>query len=293
MIEKREIQESTPDRNLRKFDKGMTKERTDTLLVYGRISVHPGMVEHVPSGGSVHVRMVDPLIRRAYVFKLLRNVNLPCDYEIRGSDIIIASRYDDIVKTPFYVEAFYIPGDKSYKQRASVPGGEAWGSAGKMSLMLPGAQADIQVSFFWTKKMLKGSMKNANGVYASFWLDVADNFRKFTTKINNLTIEIKTTIGSSVEDVVVIARKKLDNVDVNNLPLDIYILKCDLVHEAAEDLIKGTAFFEANLELFSENGEPLERRLEGYRASRFVQINGRVKSLRLILNSLVIKNGKI
>jgi len=258
--------------------KSLTPSQKRKVLVKGQITVHEKLKQFIEPGGMMHIRAVDPSIKRAFIFKLYKNVKFPLKYRITGEDIVNLSRYNDVFSTNFYVEVFYIPKGKDYKYRPHCPGGESWGKAGKLYLLKPGDTANVIINSFWTPELLKGTLKKPKKAISSMWVDVKDDLKDLVTKKNRLTILIKTTDQDNQE--IILAKKELKDIKVDDLPIPIHFYRVDFGKDARKMLLspKIKGFFSARLDLYNKRYYLL-----GTRASKKVKISVRVQSLRMII----------
>ena len=254
-------------------EKQLTSSQKRRVLVKGQITVHEKLKQFIKPGGMMHIRAVDPSMKRAFIFKLYENVKLPLKYKITGKDVVNLSRYNDVFSTNFYIEVFYMPPGMNYGDRPNCPGGEAWGKAGKLYLLKPGDTANVVINSFWTPELLKGTLKKPKNAISSMWIDVKDDLKDLVTKKNKLTILIKTTDQDNQE--IILAKKELKDIKVDDLPIPIHFYKGDFRRGLLDKYDKG--FYKAILKLDNKN------LLIGTRASQKVQISTRVQSLRLII----------
>ena len=259
-------------------EKQLTSSQKRRVLVKGQITVHEKLKQFIKPGGMMHIRAVDPSMKRAFIFKLYENVKLPLKYKITGKDVVNLSRYNDVFSTNFYIEVFYMPPGMNYGDRPNCPGGEAWGKAGKLYLLKPGDTANVVINSFWTPELLKGTLKKPKNAISSMWIDVKDDLKDLVTKKNKLTILIKTTDQDNQE--IILAKKELKDIKVDDLPIPVHFYKGDFEDKTLANCRKG--FFEIYLELYDKKGKQLDFSLVGGRASKKIQIGLGVQSLRLI-----------
>lgn len=276
-------------RNVRLYQNNLTKKMRNRLLVEGTIFPHEKIKPFLAKQGDIHVIVVDPRLKRPFIFALYENVSLPFSYKITGNNIVIPERYDDVFSTRFYLEVAYTLPASGFRKRGAI-GGEAWGKDGKLSLFEPGIKTDICLSFLWTKKLLRGDMIHPPGRISSMWVDIQEDMKPLLREPNELVIECKTTLSNNLDNPIVVARKTLKNIKLTDLPFDVHIMRDDFLRKDSWYLMNKTVFFEAYLTSF---GHPFKEKLclEGYRASKYVQINGRTKNIRMILHR--VRFGKI
>ena len=137
-------------RNIKLYSKNLGSERESRLLAQGTIFAHEKLKPFLSPKGDIHVRLVDPVIKRAYIFGLYENVVLPFSFKITGKNIVIPRRYDEIFSTKFYVEVSYVSTGGGFRKRGAV-GGDAWGEEGKLSLFDPGSTINIYCRFYGRK----------------------------------------------------------------------------------------------------------------------------------------------
>ena len=264
-------------------EKQLTSSQKRKLLIKGEITIHQKLKQFIEPGGMMHIRAVDPSLKRAFIFKLYKNVKFPLKYRITGKDVVNLYRYNDVFLTNFYIEVFYIPKGKDYKYRPHCPGGEAWGKAGKLYLLKSGDTANVIINSFWTPELLKGTLKKPKNTISSMWVDVKDDLKDLVTKKNKLTILIKTTDQDNQE--IILAKKELKNIKVDDLPLPVYFYRGYFGEGIRKILFfpKTKGFFSARLDLYNKEKQFSNYYLLGTRASKKVQISVRVQSLRMII----------
>jgi len=256
----------------KKIEELLTPIQRNRILAKGIITVHKEFKRFVKPGGMLHIRIVDPSLKRAIVFKLYHKVKFPLQYKITGANILTPSRFDAVFNTEFYVDAFYRQRDE---EATHCPGGEAWGKAGKLYLLKPGDTANVLINFFWTPELLKGTLKKPKNAISSMWVDVKDDLKDLVTKKNKLTILIKTTDQDNQE--IILAKKELKNIKVDDLPIPVHFYRGDFFKLPHSLNTKG--FFEGFLELADQ-----KKYIIGGRASKWIQIDVCSKGLRLILH---------
>jgi len=259
------------------IERPLAEEQRNTVFVKGRVSVHEKFKQFIEPGGMLHVRFVSLRLKRAVIFKQYDNVSFPFDYEILGSDVLIPSRFKDTLNYDFYIEAIYMPPGKDYRDRPYCPGGEAWGKAGKLYPLKAGDEADIQISFFWTPELFKGELKKENGAVNAMWLDIQDKLKYLIPIKNKLTVYLKTTEDDNVNKEIIVAKKSIEDIRAEDLPLALNFYQDDFQIPLTNKL---RVYYQAILEPVGQNDEFY---LYGLRASPWVKISPRVQSLRLVL----------
>ena len=259
-------------KNKLKEYKNLTSSQKRRVLVKGEVIIHKEFKRFVKHGGTLHIRIVDPSLKRGIVFKLYHKVKFPLQYEITGANVLTPSRFDAVFNTEFYIDVFY---RQQNEEAIYCPGGEAWGKAGKLYLLKPGDTANVVINSFWTPELLKGTLKKPKNAISSMWIDVKDDLKDLVTKKNKLTILIKTTDQDNQE--IILAKKELKDIKVDDLPIPIHFYRGDFLKSS--HLFNTKGFFEGFLELADQ-----KKYIFGGRASKWTQIDVCGNGLRLILH---------
>jgi len=272
------------DRRREAADEGSDAGATGGPLVHGTITVDPGLEAYARPGGSMHLRVVCLELRRPCMFQKIDNVQFPFHYRFDDRHAVSDTGLRSVRNGDFYVELFYAPpGEQLYGERENQIGGEAWGSPGKPAPLRAGAQADLEISAFWTPALYKGRLVHRPGAYLEGWIYPTPELKDQITPRNRLTFLMITergAPGAKNGQPVVLAAKVFENIDPER-PVGYHLGEEDfLVHPIDETW---NVYYRAHLTCFGPDGK-VAYYLDGGRASPQVLVGIRDAGFKIVLH---------
>ena len=200
------------------------------LFIKGQITPHNKMKNMIKPGGTLHVRLVDPRLRRPFIFNIYNNIEFPFDYCIDESSIVSGTRKESIYDVKFYLEVIYRnPGDSR-----TLYYGEAWGKAGKLYLLNAGAKVDLILNGILTNKNHQGEISLLGNDISAIWIDVSEELKDHI----NFPIDILVLIKKREDDrKKIVASSIVNNLSLEELPFAHHNKKNSLKIEANMNML--------------------------------------------------------